>query len=317
MPIDVPHDMADLLRNPERIKKAFEMLRALENGRVVLDGVTYPIRFSPYNAVVDLGETGFAPTAGVPVELDPETIIWRDRAIAAGGTFLTDSIAIADALIIAIKAASFNSKILWLVPLLSDDLTTARVPLRDTLGVGIMSTTTFTAGDNLQAAGLQGDGTKLCDTHILASQLLAVAGGAGFGWWERAVGTLPWNLASTSTTKLFGLAIWNADELFYFGDATSATRTLAPAGNHHYYGQRLAVDDRKLYRNGSEIAATTTTPVETGTAAANIFLMAVSVTTISEGRCGVAYLTDGTMNAGEILAFHNLLQTYLITPTGR
>jgi hypothetical protein len=93
--------------------------------------------------------------------LDPETIVWRDRAIAAGGTFEADSITIADALIKAIKASTFNDKIKYLIPYLGGNLATARVPLRDSLNVGIAGNlnSAFVDGDFSQSTGLQGDGS--------------------------------------------------------------------------------------------------------------------------------------------------------------
>jgi hypothetical protein len=36
-----------------------------------------------------------------------------------------------------------------------------------------------------------------------------------------------------------------------------------------------------------------------------------------KGRCAVAYATDGTLSGTEVADLHTLLDTYLITPTGR
>lgn len=251
--------------------------------------------------------------------LDGETMIWRDRAIAAGGTFGTNSISVADALIRAIKVGTFNSKIKYLLPLLGGNLATARVPLRDTLSAGIATNNNFVDADFSQSTGLQGNGsTKRLDTLLKASQLGSSNNG-GIGYWERAVGGT-WCVGSrdAGTAQIFGLAIYS-DELFYWGDADSATRTFVAAGNNHYYGQRSSDTARVLYRNGTSVATDATSPIPnvSAIAANNLNVMAIDSGNFSNGRCGVAYFTDGTMTGTEISDFHTLLNTYLITPTGR
>lgn len=63
--VDPTDDLGELLRNPDRIRKALQMLRALENLTVRdPDGVRRPIRFSPHNATIDLGPTAAEATTG-------------------------------------------------------------------------------------------------------------------------------------------------------------------------------------------------------------------------------------------------------------
>jgi alpha-tubulin suppressor-like RCC1 family protein len=56
-PDEYPKSTIELLLHPDRdklIESLFELKRALENAVVVKDGVKYPLRLSPHNAVVDL-----------------------------------------------------------------------------------------------------------------------------------------------------------------------------------------------------------------------------------------------------------------------
>src|SRR3954464_12521028 len=252
MPIEIPNNLADLFRNPQKLRAAFELLKRLQNMRIVTtDNLTSPIKFAPDNAVVDLNEISAPPPLSftAPAEeppaptYDAETLAWEAAILAAGGTLPDASIVIADNLIKAVKAASFNSKIIYLLPLLGADLTAARMPLRDSLGAGIASNTGFLETDFAEASGLQNNGAKYLGTNLLPSQIGTGSNG-GFGYLERAVGSNPWCMgATTGGGQIFGLAVWS-DELFYWGDGTGATRTLSAGGNHHYYGQRDSASSR-------------------------------------------------------------------------
>jgi hypothetical protein len=109
MPTESAKTLLDLFRSPEKVQQMLALMQRMEKLRIIReDGTTVPIRFSETDAVFDFK----TPEAGPPATiLDPETIVWRDRATAAGGTFGADSVEIADELIKAIKAESFNSKI--------------------------------------------------------------------------------------------------------------------------------------------------------------------------------------------------------------
>src|SRR3954463_7173902 len=115
MALELPNSFAELISNPAKLREAFALLQRLERLRIVReDGIVVPIKFSESDAVLDFKTPEAAPAEELPAEadaLDPETIVWRDAALAAGATFETDSMDIADALIRAIKAASYGSKI--------------------------------------------------------------------------------------------------------------------------------------------------------------------------------------------------------------
>lgn len=270
----------------------------------------------------------------IPTILDPETIVWRDAAIAAGGTFLDDSIEIANDLIVALKAKPYNAKVLWLLPLLGGNLATARMPLRDSFGVGIATqagAANFVDGDFSQATGLQGDGaSKMLGIGLDATQLL------GIGYWENnytapaqppvsPMGAIPFGFTKPGGfEEKFWLRVWSDQMAFLFGNRTEsesqACRVLSAGSNGHYYGQRPSDILRELAKNGSIIATNTGSRSANGQAAHEYNLMGHIIGGVSlyyPGRCAAAYGTDATMDASEIADFHSLLETYLITPTGR
>lgn len=293
---------------------------------VTLGGVTRvsPVRWSGANAQIVL--------EGLSVPLDPETIIWRAGATAAGGTFAEDSVALADALIRAVKASSFNSKLVYLLPLLGGNLATALQPLRDTRAAGRPGNTAFVDGDFAQATGLQGDGTsKVLDSHLTPAALGTGSNG-GLGFWEK-------NIAFTGVGALIAYSLQTAGspvnyDYFYISAGASSSEfawnintgalftTYGTAStNGHYYGQRASATSRTLYKDGASVATTSGSDSAPGATGGTFFIMGTNrvgaATGYHAGRCAVAYMTDGTLTAAEITALHTLLQTYLITPTGR
>lgn len=335
-----------------RLREDIAFARALRKLRVISPSGEIPIYYQPgaLNALLDLRSltpTGAPPALQLPdaagytdaylttdgatlswVQLDPETITWRDAITAAGGTFAARSILIADRLIKAIKAESFTTGIKYLLPLLGGDLTAARMPLRDSLGVGIAGNTGFTDADFSQSTGLQGDGSsKYLDSHITPGQLGA-SDNAGLGWWENnypGVGNVePMGAYKQNNTpdNRFSLDLRTFIEVFGWGTVGSGAASGGGAGNHHYYGQRASGTDRRIFKNGTQVGATSTSVTSTAGSTDNTIILSGCNTGVSgiapwPGRCAVTYMTDGTLTAGEIAAFHTLLQTYLIAPTGR
>lgn len=330
MPIDPHASLAELFRNPQKVRDALELLSKLEKMKVqVRDSVgtitVSPLLVSGQNAIIDLtfAESSAPPAPDPdPDALDPETITWRDSATVAGGTFGTNSIAIANTLIKTIKTKAYNSKIKYLLPLLGSNLATARMPLRDALGRGIATNFNLVDADFSEATGLQGNGTtKYLSTLYKASELGSDSNG-GMGYWERSasVTAAAWSIGSyLPGFAIYGLEILSTTEKFYWGDGDTDTNTGAASGNHHYYGQRETSSSRRLFRNGTLIATDAASPVGTvpGIATNNIMVLGIHSTELTSGRCGLAYLTSGTLTDSEITDFHTVLQTYLITPTGR
>jgi len=267
--------------------------------------------------------SGFGVRA-VSENLDPETLTWRSRVNAAGGTFETNSVALADALIVQLKTKSYESKIKYLLPLLGSNLAAARVPLRDTLGVGIATNTNFVDANFSQATGLQGNGTsRYLDLLIKPSQLGTGSNG-GIGYWEKSVsfsgtGVEPIGVYGVAASTRFVIDLRSAVRNFRWGTASNGAGDTTAAGNGHYYGQRSSATLRRLYFNGSTLASNTTSDAAAGTAEFNIRLLGcyTGSSTYWAGRCAVAYLTDGTLSDADAADLHTLLTDYLITPTGR
>lgn len=308
----------ELITKPGALRAALSRLRALSRLQLSItapgQAVVCQLRTAEANAVL----TG---TLELEVDtLDPETIVWRDRAIAAGGTFGARSIAWADALIVAVKAASFNAKIKYLLPLLGGNLATARVPLRDSLAVGIATNNGFVNADFSESTGLQGNNADTLDT-LVDVHAIGTSDNGGMGYWERNV---PAGVQSecigarVPATRLWQIVLDSVTprELAYWGNVPGSFNTSTMPSNSHYYLQRASATDRILYRNGVNVASSVVNDA-TMTGAATFFVMGVDTSFPGEGRCGVAYLTDGTLTAAEIAALHTLLQTYLIGPTGR
>lgn len=319
----------DLITDPAALRHALSRVRALSRLElaVQVNGGTparAPLRLSPGGALLECAIT----LPAVDVDgLDPETVIWRDRAIAAGGTFTDDSITWADELIIALKATDYGGKVVWLLPLLGDNLATARVPLRDTLGVGIATNTAFVDADFSEATGLQGNGsTKYLDSLIVPASIGSGNNG-GLGWWEtnftgagnvEPMGSYKQNNAPDCR---FVLDIRPARGAFFWGEPTTAIGDATAGSNAHYYGQRSSATDRRIYKDGVLKATATGSDLATGSSDNNILICGADGGNVGitswPGRCAVAYLTDGTLTDAEVTALHTLLDTYLITPTGR
>lgn len=269
-----------------------------------------------------------------PTLLDPETIIWRDAITAAGGTFNGDSIAIADALIIAIKASTFNAKIVWLNPLLGGDIIAAKMPLRDLYAVGMMAdvgSANFVNADFTQATGLQSNGTtKLLDAKLTPDQIGDGSGPSylrgGIGYWERSFSTTGTDGAvfgcySPAPDRRWMIDLRSDRQLFFFGAPAEGCGVVVAPGNAHYYGQAFSFTDRRLFSNGADVGGNSV--IASGSsreAVQTIKLMGASngaTMLYHQGLCGVAYLTNGQLTTTEIADLHTLLTTYLIGPTGR
>jgi hypothetical protein len=259
------------------------------------------------------------------VDLGTELATWVSAATAAGGTFTASSKPIAAKLLRGIREASYDSKIKYLAPFLGGNLATARVPLRDSLGVGIATNVGFAEGDFSETTGLQGSGSgKYLDSLIKPSQLGTTSNG-GLGWWET-------NFTGTGNVEPIGsygagginryvIDLRSTATFFSWGDVSNRATVSVTATNSHYYGQRDSATSRALYKDGVSIATSAVSDASGGSSDNNIVLCGSNEAEFGvapwPGRGAVAYLTDGTMTAGEITAFHTLLDETLITPLGR
>ncbi len=257
-----------------------------------------------------------------------ETGAWVARVRAAGGTFAANSVGIADSLFTALADATYLAKLRYFAPLLGGNLAAARVPLIDTLSAGNLVNSGFGNADFSQTAGLAG-GTGKRMTLPVAPSALGATNNGGLGWWELdAAGGFvggDWPIGIVNNLVADGrflLAISSGSASFRWGANANAAAQTAAQGNGHYYGQRASATDRRLFRAGAQVASNTSSDGANGAGNAPFGVMSLqrldgAPTLYWGGRCGAMYLTTGVLTAGEAADFHTLLQTHLITPTGR
>lgn len=252
-----------------------------------------------------------------------EVVLWKNRIQTAGGVFEWNSIAIANNFIRQLKIKSYYRKIIYLLPLLGKGLIAARVPLIDTLNVGIAGNSNFVDSDFSQNNGLQGDGaTKLLNTSITPSQLGNFVG--GIGYWENNISftgtdTVPFGCYSSNTLIRWFLDLRPASGRITWGLNTNSAINASAAINGHYYGQSISNSDRKLYFNGIQVASNTSTDGSTLESSAPITLLGTTTNSAGNwaGRCAIAYLTDGTLTSDEISDLNTLLKAFVLGPSGK
>lgn len=262
--------------------------------------------------------------------------IYKARIAALGGSLTSTEEGYASDLITAIQGASYGSKIKYLLPFIGGNIGAQRVPLRDSLGVGpasLVGTTVLTNSNCSTAGGLTNSTEQAgaLDTKIKPSQLGASNNG-GIGWYERnwgaGTGVEPAGTygSNNSPDERYCLDLRSTLQRFRWGGAsTSQAGPATTAGNGHYYGQRSSATFRRIYKDGASLGSDSTanepanraneqTIVVLGCREANAGGTFLSYW---KGRGACAYLTDGTLSDADVAAFHTLLGTYLITPTGR
>jgi hypothetical protein len=259
-----------------------------------------------------------------------ETNLWITRATAAGASPLTATTDKLNDLSVALAAASYSSKIKWLAPFFGATIAEAFIPLRDTLNVGAMSnlgSSPFTNSDVGMTKGVENPTEKnaYLNTNILPSALTSGGANCGMGFWERNIGfgtnVEPIGCYDTSNTERYVIDLRSTLQRFRYGAPTgSQAGPSTTASNGHYYGQRSSATLRKIYKDGTDLGANgTSSDTAGGSNTQNIFVMGCNAGTDTpwKGRCAVAYLTDGSLSDADVAALHTLLDTYVITATGR
>ncbi len=245
---------------------------------------------------------------------------WAAGVRAAGGGFENNSLIVATNLARVLQTKSYYPKMRYLMPFLGVGINAARVPLIDTLGVGAAANNSFVDGDFSQSSGLQGNGSgKTFDTLLKASQLSPSDNNAGFGYWALAVNVGGWSFGSRPAQGLYGFLLDNTPrELFYYGGADGSQVDVGNAnGAYDYYAQRSSPTSRTIYQNAVSIGSTSSSTTDSGNNGANVFLMGIDGSFTTDGRCGAAYLTNGSLSVSEISDLHSTLSFYLMAPTGR
>jgi hypothetical protein len=277
----------------------------------------------------------------LPGGLQAETTAWITAAgVAGGGTISDDSKAIADKLIVLLKAESFYSKIVYLMPHLGPDLATAVTPLINTGAWAAPSVTGFVEADYDEATGIQGAGTtatKYINLHFGPADIEATIPLGGFGIWalwinnydyDNVAWSSPVGSANTdigADARRFRMELKQGLQRIQWGRTSGAAEiTEAKADPGHWYGQRWQQDNRNLFKEGIELVDLSTTDT-TGPAGLQDFSYMADMgnddPTYSRqpwaGRSGLGYFTDGTMSDAEVLAFHDIVSENLIYMTGR
>lgn len=249
---------------------------------------------------------------------------WATTVRANGGGFENNSMAIASGLIRVLQARSYYLKIRYLLPMLGRGIGAARAPLIDVLGVGSPTNSSFVDGDFSQSTGLQGNGSsKYLTTSIKPSQLGATNNGA-LGWWENNINLSgnvePIGCYDTGGGERYVLDLRSGFKAFSWGSFANNASLSTASTNGHYYGQRASSTSRTIYFNGVSVGTNTNSDTSSGAADRSIIIVGcdeAGTITPWPGRCAMAYLTDGTMNADEIADFDSVIRTCLLGPTGK
>jgi hypothetical protein len=156
----IPKSFAELVNQWHEMMDDVAFVRQLKNLEIVMEGGDMRrIQRSQggVNAILNLGSqptvVPLAPLVPAQPTYDPETVRWINRAAGASGTFSSTSKQIADAFIVALHAKSYNSKILWLNPLLGTNLATALVPSATRSTSGRRRTTTSWTSTSTRSRG--------------------------------------------------------------------------------------------------------------------------------------------------------------------
>jgi hypothetical protein len=259
-----------------------------------------------------------------------ETVAWYTAIAGLGASVTTTEKNWADALIVAWRAQTFDSKTVSIYPFLGAYINAARVPLRDALSAGPAANTGFVDGDVGNAVGIANSSgaNKYLNTGITPSQL-GSSGNGGLGWYERNF------LGNGTTTEIMGMdeSTITADgrfvldirssgnRFFSFGEVGTRSGDTVAGANGFYYGQRNGATSRALYKDSTQLGSTnTSSDPASGANQYSILLMGCNVhgtPTQANGRGGIAVLTDGTFTTTEIGDMKTLIDIYLITATGR
>lgn len=257
-----------------------------------------------------------------------ETNLWISRATALGATPTTGRTDILDALSVALAAASYSSKIIWLNPFMGATIAEARVPLRDTNSRGAMNSygsSAFTNSDVGDSIGIQNPTEKnaYLGTNLSLNAIKAGSQKGGLGFYERNWGngtnTEPMGAYNAAGTDRFVLDLRSTFQRFRWSGTTGTQAGPATTtSSGHYYGQDNGTIT-EIYKNGASLGSNGTSNGGASIDGQEIFVMGVNGPSDLpwKGRCACAYVTDGTMSSADIAALHTLLGTYLITPTGR
>lgn len=262
-----------------------------------------------------------------PQAADIEVALWQARVLAQGGTLSSSSVSTALALMRAIRATTFNFKLVYLLPFLGTNAKACCVPLR---GNSATRNSGFADSAFDEHVGLSNptEASNLLDTGIAFQNLGIGTNVGGFGWWElnwgNGAGVEPMGCYNAANTRRFVLDIRSpTGGTVIIGDPAGSGSTSGRNGllNGHHYGQRVSSTLVEIYGNG-EFAAQGTTSDTAAADRRTVFVMGgnendAQTGAFWKGRCGVAYMTDGTLSRSEVSLMHQILGSILVYGMGR
>lgn len=286
--------------------------------------IVVPTTASPsFTGTTVNGRAGVSAINGITVTTTSEVSAWLTQVSGASGTMTVKSVTIATEFSDQLAAASYSSKIKYLVPFLGSNLQACVCVLRNTLAVGSMSVSGAGTAGCTESTGLHGDGNVQFDMKCKVTDLNSGAV-AGLGYWENNIDFTGGNVDpigayNNAASQRYTIDLRNTSKSFRWGSDIGGGPSVGTAAtNAHYYGQNTSSTARALYIDGSSVATSTNSATTTGAGDKNIFVIGANNGDGGwKGRCAVVYLTDGTMSSGDISAFHTLLINYLFVPTGR
>lgn len=275
---------------------------------------------------VSVTVTDLGPEPAPPSQYQPETILWWGNVLAAGGTLTANSLALADDLVVALKALSSFSSIRYLLPFLGSNLAAALVPLIDVSRYGSPTNNNFVSGDFSESSGLSGNGSNKYLVLPFSPAGFASSNNLGIGFWELDAS------AVTGTRVAYGaFQVGLASNYFAFRQATSvvdyysdttlhpAHATSTPPSNGFWYGERASSTSLKLYYAGSAIA-TDSNVNSTGltSLASNLFALndGGSPANYWPGRMGSFVAVSGSLGDAQVAQLNTIISDFL-TAAGR
>lgn len=243
--------------------------------------------------------------------------------IAAAGTSLTGTqqawaLAASDEL----KTKSYKNHILGLYPCFGDSIAAHLIPLRDVLNVGGATNHGFVdadASDN----GLDNTAgaAKYLTLPVSPGQLHPSHTFGGMFWFSRAFNSTgsvePMGCYQSGNRWVLDLrATWEAWRWDTVGGSVASSGV--GAGSYGYYGQTRTLSEHKIFR-GVTLLDTDTNAVtgNNNTTPINVFGRVDGTATYFKDRCGCFGYTDGQLSNADWADFHDFVQDFIITPTGR
>ncbi len=293
------------------------------NGFVILPANTSPT----VTGTTINGRAGVSAINGITAAYDSEVSTWLSAINGASGTVDTAGVLIATNLAVQMRALSYSSAIVYLVPFIGTNLEACRCPLRNTLAVAAMSTVGGGSATCTQSTGLTGNGALCFDLKIKPSQLGTGSNG-GLGFWENNINftgssSEPLGSYGNSGNARFVISLNSTTQTGFWGSPASGSgaQHVSTTANGNFYWERSSSTSRALYFNGSSVATNSVLDLAVGVGDNNMYVIgsneAPSPGVFWKGRCACVYLTDGTLGATNAGNFDTFLRTWLFTPTGR